>query len=83
MRRADHSSRGGLPSAVCLISVIANPLRRDYDPESGRNATVKKLMLQPMSNAVEHLYASFFSHTGGHKFQTQPQALLYKQSPCE
>jgi hypothetical protein len=40
--RADHSYRGGLPSVVCPICVIANPLRRGYDPESGRSATEKK-----------------------------------------
>ena len=44
---------------VYPISVIANPLRRGYDPESGQNATEKKLMVGPMSNAVEHS-APFF-----------------------
>jgi hypothetical protein len=39
LRRADHSSRGVLPSVVCL-NVIAKPERGGHDPNTGRSATV-------------------------------------------
>ena len=40
LRRADHSSRGVLPSVVCPVSVIAKPRKwRSHDPESGLSAT--------------------------------------------
>jgi hypothetical protein len=40
LRRADHSSRGVLPSVVCPVSVIAKLRKsRGHDPESGLSAT--------------------------------------------
>jgi hypothetical protein len=42
MRRADHSSRGVLPSVVCPVCVITKPCNGRPSPGIGRSATGKK-----------------------------------------
>jgi hypothetical protein len=54
LHRADHSSRGVLPSVVCL-NVIAKNERGGHNPSMGRSATVKKKITR---NAFLHTLRS-------------------------
>jgi hypothetical protein len=64
LRRADHSSRGVLPTVVCPLGVIAKPVMGNHAPETGRSATGEEGELLCKSQVKTKRRKQELSHMG-------------------